>query len=407
MMQSLTNQTSLFFCVLILSMSGWQSGTNSLVYGQSTPTFVSYDLFENDSFYSVRTHTENILELKQIIEIQADGSLRKDVLEEIAKKAKLGIAYNAELNALNQQISFDHKAIAVGDALMLALKGSGYEPAISKTREIVLARVETDDSAITPVDAYQEAITGQVTDASTGETLPGVNIVIDGTAIGTTTDMSGEYIINVTEPGSELIFTYVGYIPQTIIVTQSHIDDGLDVSLESDVALMDEMVVVGFGTQRRADVTGAVSNISAGDLVKRPMTNTALGLQGITPGLTIQDQGGQPGEESAVARIRGTGTLNNANPLVLIDGIEQSLAFVEPSNIETITVLKDAASSSIYGSRAANGVILITTKRGTESGVTVNYNTHVGVQNLNLFMEGASKEDWMMMENEARLATGN
>ncbi|MEX2396248.1 MAG: SusC/RagA family TonB-linked outer membrane protein, partial [Balneolales bacterium] len=156
----------------------------------------------------------------------------------------------------------------------------------------------------------------------------------------------------------------------------------------------------------RGDVSGAVSSISAADIERRPMTNTALGMQGMSPGLTIQDQGGQPGEESAVARIRGTGTLNNANPLVLVDGVEQSLASVESTNIETVSVLKDAASAAIYGSRAANGVILITTKRGTETGVTVNYNAYAGVQNQLFFMQGASKEDWMMMENEARIATG-
>ncbi|MEX2639532.1 MAG: TonB-dependent receptor [Balneolales bacterium] len=249
-------------------------------------------------------------------------------------------------------------------------------------------------------------VQGTVTDAETGDVLPGVNIVIDGTTSGTTTGMSGNYSINITEPGSELVFTYVGYVSQTIAVTQSHINDGLNVGLEADVALMDEMVVVGFGTQRRGDVTGAVSSISASDIERRSMTNTALGLQGLSPGLTIQNMGGRPGEETAVARIRGTGTLNNANPLVLVDGVEQSLATVESANIETITVLKDAASSAIYGSRAANGVILITTKRGTETGVTVNYNAFAGVQNQLFFIQGASKEDWMMMENESRIATG-
>ncbi|MEX0772313.1 MAG: TonB-dependent receptor [Balneolales bacterium] len=254
--------------------------------------------------------------------------------------------------------------------------------------------------------AQTGTVQGTVIDENTGEELPGVNIVIAGTTTGTTSNMSGEYSINVNEPGTDLEFTYVGYIPQAITVTQQHIDDGLDVSLESDVALMDEMVVVGFGTQRRGDVTGAVSSISQADIERRPMTNTALGMQGMSPGLTIQNQGGQPGEEDAVIRIRGTGTLNNANPLVLVDGIEQSLASVESSNIETISVLKDAASAAIYGSRAANGVILITTKRGTESGVTVNFNSYTGVQNQLFFVQGASKEDWMMMENEARIATG-
>ncbi|MEX0772228.1 MAG: TonB-dependent receptor [Balneolales bacterium] len=258
----------------------------------------------------------------------------------------------------------------------------------------------------TTVKAQTGNVEGTVFDSETEETLPGVNIQVQGSTTGTTTGTDGSYNISVDGAGTVLIFSYVGYTSREIDVTSAHLEDGLDVYLESDVALMDEMVVVGFGTQRRGDVTGAVSSISAADIEQRPMTNTALGLQGLSPGLTIQNQGGQPGEENAVARIRGTGTLNNPNPLVLVDGIEQSLATVEPSNIETVTILKDAASAAIYGSRAANGVILIETKRGAETGVVVNYNTYAGVQNKLFFPEPAGKEDWMRLENEARVAGG-
>jgi len=254
--------------------------------------------------------------------------------------------------------------------------------------------------------AQTGTVEGTVTDGESGESLPGVNITIEGTSTGTTTNVSGEYSLNINEPGVTLIFSYVGYQTQMIELTQTHFDEGLDVTMGADVALMDEMVVVGFGTQRRADVTGAVSSISAAELEQRPMTNTALGLQGLSPGLTVQYQGGQPGEETANIRIRGTGTLNNPNPLVLVDGVEQSLASVEPQNIESITVLKDAASAAIYGSRAANGVILVQTRRGAETGVTVGYDTHIGSANVLFFPEGPDKETWMRMRNEADEATG-
>lgn len=254
--------------------------------------------------------------------------------------------------------------------------------------------------------AQPVTVEGTVSDANTGELLPGVNIVISGTTTGTTTDMSGEFSINVNEPGTELVFTYIGYVTKTVEVTQQHINDGLEVGLESDVALMDEMVVVGFGTQRRGDVTGAVSSVNTADLESRQMPNTALALQGLSPGLRIQDQGGHPGEEDVVVRIRGTGTLNNPNPLVLVDGVEQSLSSIEASNIESITVMKDAASASIYGSRAANGVILVTTKRGAETGLVVNYGAYVGVHNERHFPEPAGKEDWMRLRNEADINAG-
>ncbi|NIT54965.1 MAG: TonB-dependent receptor plug domain-containing protein, partial [Aliifodinibius sp.] len=150
------------------------------------------------------------------------------------------------------------------------------------------------------------------TDAVTGEQLPGVNVVIQGTSSGTTTGMDGSYSINVDGPGVVLVFSYVGYEAQTISITSSHISGGLDIELQEDVALLEELVVVGFGTQERADVTGAVSSIQGAEVEERPLTNPALALQGVTPGLQIQYGGGQPGEENTIARIRGTGTLNNA-----------------------------------------------------------------------------------------------
>lgn len=256
------------------------------------------------------------------------------------------------------------------------------------------------------VMAQSGNVEGAVIDAVTGEALPGVNIVVDGTTVGTTTDMEGAFSITVDGPGAVLNFTYIGYRPISVSVTPEHLADGMNVELSEDVALLDEMVVVGFGTQRRADISGAVSTVRAEEIERRSVGNTALALQGQSPGLTVQYQGGQPGEENANIRIRGTGTLNNPNPLVLVDGVEQSLASVESSNIADITILKDAASAAIYGSRAANGVILITTKRGADSGVTVNYNTYGSVQNMLGWPEGASDEDWMRLRNEADVAAG-
>ena len=254
--------------------------------------------------------------------------------------------------------------------------------------------------------AQDVTVEGTVTDAATGEQLPGVNVVIQDTSTGTTTGMDGSYSINVDGPGTAIVFSYVGYEAQTVSITSSHIDQGLDVELQEDVALLDELVVVGFGTQERAQVTGAVSSIQGREIEERPLTNPALALQGVSPGLQIQYGGGQPGEENTIARIRGTGTLNNADPLVLIDGVEQSLSTVEPSAIESISVLKDAASAAIYGSRAANGVILIETKRGVSSGMSINYNSHIGWQNLLGWPESAGKEDWMRLENEAQVNAG-
>src|SRR5690625_1551562 len=248
-------------------------------------------------------------------------------------------------------------------------------------------------------------VEGTVTDGSTGETMPGVNVVIQETTTGTTTNADGEYSLEV-DVGEVVVFSYVGYEPQTVQIDNGHLEEGLDVIMVSAVAAMDEMVVVGFGTQRRANVTGAVSTISGSDIEQRPVTNTALALQGMTPGLTIQYGGGQPGEQNAAARIRGIGTLNDHSPLVLVDGVEQSLSTIEPETIESISVLKDAASAAIYGSRAANGVILITTKRGAETGINISYDNHIGWQNRNFFPKPADRESWLRLENEAQVNAG-
>ncbi|WP_375582407.1 SusC/RagA family TonB-linked outer membrane protein [Cyclobacterium xiamenense] len=244
-------------------------------------------------------------------------------------------------------------------------------------------------------------VTGTVSDQS-GEPIPGATISLPGTTIGTATDLDGKYALTVPE-GSEIVVSFIGFESQRINIGARSI---INVTLTEATSSLDEVVVVGFGTQKRANVTGAVSTVAGEDIARRPVLNTAAALQGTTPGLSIQNNGGAPGNESTSIRIRGVGTLNNANPLILIDGVEQSLSTVEPTNIETITVLKDAASAAIYGSRAANGVILVTTKRGAKSGVAINYNNFVGWQNPNFFPEPTDPVTWMRLENEAQANVG-
>jgi len=272
-------------------------------------------------------------------------------------------------------------------------------------RNMILCTVILLTGFSTGLYAQTGTVEGTVTDGNTGETMPGVNVVVQETTSGTTTNADGEYSLEV-DVGEVVVFSYVGYEPQTVQIDNGHLEEGLDVIMVSAVAAMDEMVVVGFGTQRRANVTGAVSTVSGEEIEQRPVTNTALALQGVTPGLTIMYEGGQPGEQSAEARIRGIGTLNDHSPLVLVDGVEQSLATIEPETIESISVLKDAASAAIYGSRAANGVILITTKRGAETGINISYDNHIGWQNRNFFPEPADKESWLRLENEAQVNAG-
>ncbi len=247
----------------------------------------------------------------------------------------------------------------------------------------------------------QQQVSGTVTDAE-GVPLAGANILEKGTTNGTQTDFDGNFTLEVGDD-AVLVISYIGFSTKEVSVDGQ---SDISVSMDENAAGLDEVVVVGYGTQSRAKVTGAISTVPTDQIAQRPVTNTTNALQGEVPGLTIFNSGGAPGVEDVKIRIRGVGTLNNSNPLVLVDGIEQSLGTVEPQNIESISVLKDAASAAIYGSRAANGVILVTTKRGASTGVKLSYSTLMGFQHPSFFPEKADDESWMRLENTAQVNAG-
>jgi len=221
----------------------------------------------------------------------------------------------------------------------------------------------------------QQKVIGTVLDAD-GTSLIGVNILEQGTTNGAVTDIDGKFEISVAGPSSVLVFSYTGYTSKEVVVGAQ---SSINLTLEEGVGL-DEVVVVGYATQKKANLTGAVTSVGADEIENRPLTSAATALQGAAPGVFINQNSGQPGRDNVLIRIRGVGTLNNANPLVLVDGIEAPISNLNPDDIESITVLKDAASASIYGSRAANGVVLVTTKNGSDKeGVSFNYNGYYGV----------------------------
>jgi len=218
-------------------------------------------------------------------------------------------------------------------------------------------------------------VSGVVQDAN-GEGLPGVSVSIPGSSIGTMTDLEGNYTLKVPT-NSEIQFSYIGYATQTARVTSS---GTVNIVMNDDTKLLDEIVVVGFGTQKRVNLTGAVSTVDTKALESRPVSNVAQSLQGLVPGLNInQNNGGEIGTSPGI-NIRGMTTIgqgSSGNPLILIDGMEGDIATLNPNDIQNISILKDAAASSIYGSRAPFGVILITTKEGKSGKIQVNYNNNL------------------------------
>jgi TonB-linked SusC/RagA family outer membrane protein len=232
--------------------------------------------------------------------------------------------------------------------------------------------------ALAPLAAQAQAartVSGTVTD-DTGATLPGVTVVLKGTTNGQSTGADGKFSISLPAGPATLQFSFVGYASQEFVITDQAT---LAVTLGAAAKGLDEVVVVGYGTQKKANLTGAVATISSGDIDNRPITQASQALAGLAPGVQVQQPGGRPGANGANITVRGIGTFNSGSaPLVLIDGIAGSIDDVAPDNIGTITVLKDAASAAIYGNRAANGVILITTKRGQAGKLEIGYNNYVG-----------------------------
>lgn len=320
------------------------------------------------------------------------------VLDNIEAESEFFFLYNEKLLDTERKVSINENDQLIGVILDNLFSGTDVKYTIVD-RKIILAPEYLTESP----QSQQQKITGTVT-GKDGTPLPGVNVIVTGTTTGAITDIDGKYTIQIPQGSKSLTFSFIGMEPQEISIGKL---TQINVTMVESAIGLNEVVVIGYGTQKRGNITGAVSSINSKDLAKTvSVTNTATAMQGLTPGLTIQNWGGEPGRENVAIKIRGTGTLNNSNPLVLVDGIEQSLATVEPSNVESISVLKDAASSSIYGSRAANGVILITTKRGAKTGTTVTYDVNIGSQNATYFPEKADPAIWMTLENEAQTNAG-
>lgn len=250
--------------------------------------------------------------------------------------------------------------------------------------------------------AQEQTVSGVVTSAEDNASLPGVSILIKGTTEGTVTDINGDYSLSVSGPDAVLVFSSVGFTTEEFRVggqTQ------INVSMTADIQSLQELVVIGYGTQEKENLTGSVAVVEGTEISTQPVFSASDALMGKMGGVTVLQNSGQPGTAADI-RIRGIGTLNNSDPLVLIDGVPGSIAGVDTRNIESISVLKDAASASIYGSRAANGVILITTKRGESGKFKVSYSGYGGWQELTGYPDYVNGYDFMTNRNLASINMG-
>ena len=251
------------------------------------------------------------------------------------------------------------------------------------------------------VFAQEFTVTGTITDQTTGEPLPAVNILVKGTQTGTISGVDGNY--SITVPGSDavLVFSFVGY---TTLEEPVNGRSRVDVVMEEDILALEELVVIGYGTQKKSDLTGSVTVVDVEEMSKMATHDVTKALQGKVPGVSVQS-GGEPGASPQV-QIRGIGTFGNNDPLYIIDGVVAPIQDFPLSQIETIQVLKDASASAIYGSRAANGVVIITTRRGTPGKLKVDYQGYYGIQNVTGRYDVLKREQYQMLVNEACINAG-
>ncbi len=252
---------------------------------------------------------------------------------------------------------------------------------------------------ILSVSAFaQRNVTGTITEAASGDPLVGVTVQIKGTATGVISGYDGTYSVTIPQGSDTIIYSYIGFETSEVAISNRTV---IDLALAASVADLEEVIVIGYGVQKKVSVTNAVSNITSDELTERTSTNMNQALQGKLPGLTIIDYGGAPGDENISMRIRGVTSLNNNQPLVLIDGVPGSMSQINPVDVESVTVLKDAASTAIYGTRAAAGVILVTTKAPGKGKLAVSYNGYFGVARTNNNPVHMGAVDYMNQQNQA------
>lgn len=343
--------------------------------------------------YAGNAHSQNAK-----VSIRMNNVKLDKILNEIENQTDYLFIYNNQVD-INKITSVKVKNEAVAQVLDRTLSGTGINYELEGTHIILTTE------AIKDLHAQQQAktVTGTVTDAS-GEPIIGANIRIKGTTTGTITDIDGNFSIE-AEPQSVIEVSYIGYLTQETVINNQK---SIRFLLKEDTKTLDEVVVIGYGVQKKADLTGSVANINTEKLNTQSNANIGQALQGKIAGVDIVSQGGAPGSGTRIM-IRGIGTLNNASPLYIVDGMYMnSIDHINPNDIASIDVLKDASSAAIYGSRAANGVIIVTTKEGsnTEGKPIIDLSVNLGISTASKFLDMLDAKGWAEVTTIARQAIG-
>jgi len=312
----------------------------------------------------------------QTVSLNMEKVTIKEVLSKIEDKSGCNFMYSEKFVDVTKTVSINVENQKIEDVLNSLFAGSDIR--FERKDRLIILTNEANNSV--SVSQQQKSVSGKVTDSS-GATLPGVSVIVKGTTNGTITDAEGNYTLSKVSENSTLQFSFVGMKTQELAVGSQ---TTVNVVLAEETIGIEEVVAVGYGVQKKVNLTGSISSVKFDDaLDNRPITNGTQALGGKVSGVWVSQNSGKPGSDGAQLRVRGWGTMNNSNPLVIIDGVEGSFEQLNPNDIESMSVLKDAASAAIYGSKAANGVILITTKQGKNNEkMEVNLSSYLGVQSL-------------------------
>jgi TonB-linked SusC/RagA family outer membrane protein len=324
-----------------------------------------------------------------MLNVDSKNKTVKEVLLDIEKQSEFRFFYNEQFTDLNRYVKFDINNESIDAAMGKLFESSHFTYKIMENNLIV----------ITPGDGQQQnPVSGKVTDED-GLPLPGVTVIVKGTTQGTVTNVDGNYSIPNIPENAVLQFSFVGMKTQEVLVGNQ---TSINLSMAADAIGIDEVVAIGYGTEKRVNVIGSVSQVTAEDIENRPVSSLSNAITGQMSGVTVIQRSGKPGFNESEVRVRGVGSFGaTPSALILVDGIPGSMNEININDIESISVLKDASSAAIYGARSANGVILITTKKGKEGKIMVGYNGYYGVSVATEYPDLASSWEYAEMFNIA------
>ena len=340
------------------------------------------------------------------VTVNIDSMPLTEALKKLEEQTGYSFFYSNVLPDKDAVVSVKANNMDIAAVMDQLLDGLAVSYKVNEDKQIALYAYEPE--VVEQTKPTGRTVSGVVYD-SDGLPVIGAGVMVKGSLHGTVTDEDGRWTLELEDDNVTLEISSMGYQRQSVAVKGR---SDFTVTLTSDTQYLDEVVVVGYGTQKKVNLTGSVSMVTSEDMASRPVSNMSSGLQGLLPGVTVVNASGQPGASGTTIRVRGVGTIGNANPLILIDGIEGDLSTINPEDIESVSVLKDAASASIYGARAANGVLLVTTKKmndnpgAAKDNAKVTFGAYAGIQTPTRLPQMCDAIEFMTLDNEARQNVG-